>query len=358
MPLTHRPRTKPCHGRRVGWEKARSGATCQKAPISPRSSRRRPARQRPPLRSGQAPHPLVVVDRVRTRAPCSQLPGRAHGRPKDEPRLSVPYSPFFLEQVREMSVAEITSEGTRRSRDRSGAPRATAESRPEREFETEIPLRGHRHVRALARRARGDRQAHRLDAGPPWWQTLLIGFGPTLLLVGLLIVFLRRASSAQRCTVLRPLASTPLRALRRQGHVRRRRRHRRGEERAREVVDFLRRPDKYRRSAAASRTGCCSSARPARARRCSPGPSRARRTCRSSRLAASSSSRRSSASAPRASRPLRPGQGRRAVHRLHRRARRDRSPRAGGGLQRRQRRARADPEPDPDRDGRLRLRPA
>jgi cell division protease FtsH len=39
--------------------------------------------------------------------------------------------------------------------------------------------------------------AEPLDTGAPWWQALLIGFGPTLLLVGLLVFFLRRAGSAQ-----------------------------------------------------------------------------------------------------------------------------------------------------------------
>ena len=55
-------------------------------------------------------------------------------------------------------------------------------------------------------------------------------------------------------------------------------------------------------------------------------------------------------------RPVRQGQGGRAGDHLHRRARRDRPLAPGvGGDQRRQRRARADARPDPDRDGRLRV---
>ena len=90
--------------------------------------------------------------------------------------------------------------------------------------------------------------AEPLDTGPPWWQTLLIGFGPTLLLVGLLIFFLRRAGSAQS-------------ALGAFGRSRARRYEPSGDrvtfadvagvEEAEaelvEVVDFLRRPDKYQR---------------------------------------------------------------------------------------------------------------
>ena len=59
-----------------------------------------------------------------------------------------------------------------------------------------------------------------------------------------------------------------------------------------------------RRSARASPRACCSTARRAPARRCSPAPSRARPACRSSRSPARTSSRCSSASAPRRVRDL------------------------------------------------------
>ena len=35
-----------------------------------------------------------------------------------------------------------------------------------------------------------------LEQGRPWWETLLVGFGPTLLLVGLFVLMARRAASA------------------------------------------------------------------------------------------------------------------------------------------------------------------
>jgi cell division protease FtsH len=169
-------------------------------------------------------------------------------RATDDERLSVPYSPFFLEQVREGNVAEITSEGTTLQ----GAfrtPRSYGGSGPTKEFETEVPAFAD--TDALSRALESTDvivNAEPLDTGPPWWQTLLIGFGPTLLLVGLLVYFLRRAGSAQG-------------ALGAFGRSRARRYEPSGDrvtfadvagvEEAEgelvEVVDFLRSPEKYRR---------------------------------------------------------------------------------------------------------------
>ena len=36
-----------------------------------------------------------------------------------------------------------------------------------------------------------------LDTGAPWWESVLVGFGPTLLFVGLLFLLLRRGSGMQ-----------------------------------------------------------------------------------------------------------------------------------------------------------------
>ncbi|MDQ3822382.1 MAG: ATP-dependent zinc metalloprotease FtsH [Actinomycetota bacterium] len=167
---------------------------------------------------------------------------------EEPPRLSVPYSPFFLDQVRAGNVAEITSKGTTVQ----GAfeePRRYGDSQPAKDFETEIPAFADTDALSqLLVRNGVVLNARPLDTGAPWWQTLLVGFGPTLLLVGLLIFFLRRAGSAQS-------------ALGAFGRSRARRYQPSGDrvtfadvagvEEAEaelvEVVDFLRRPDKYRR---------------------------------------------------------------------------------------------------------------
>jgi cell division protease FtsH len=167
---------------------------------------------------------------------------------EEEPRLSVPYSPFFLDQVRGGNVAEITSEGST-VQGKFERPRRYDDSEPRREFETEVPAFAD--TDALSRLLENSEvvvNAEPLDTGPPWWQTLLVGFGPTLLLVGLLVFFLRRASSAQGA--LGAFSRSRARRYEPSGgrvtfaDVA-------GVEEAEaelvEVVDFLRRPDKYRR---------------------------------------------------------------------------------------------------------------
>ena len=132
------------------------------------------------------------------------------------------------------------------------------------------------------------------------WRRSVFGFGPTLLLVGLFIWFLRRAArgaggGAHRP---RPLEGQALRRLRRSA----RRsttspastRPRRSSSRS---STSSRTPTATAGSAPRSPRACCCPARPAPARRCSRAPSPARPTCRSSRLARRSSSRWSSASA-------------------------------------------------------------
>jgi cell division protease FtsH len=167
---------------------------------------------------------------------------------EEDPRLSVPYSPFFLTQVRDGNIEEITSKGTT-IQGAFKSPQRYGDSGPTRDFETEVPAFAD--TDALSRSLESADvivNAKPLDTGPPWWQSLLIGFGPTLLLVGLLIFFLRRAGSAQS-------------ALGAFGRSRARRYEPTGgrvtfadvagveeaESELVEVVDFLRRPDKYRR---------------------------------------------------------------------------------------------------------------
>jgi cell division protease FtsH len=167
---------------------------------------------------------------------------------EEQSRLTVPYSPFFLDQVREGNVAEITSKGTAIQGDFK-QPKAYAGSKPTKDFKTEIPaFADSAALSSVLERHGVVVNAKPLDTGAPWWQSLLIGFGPTLLLIGLLVFFLRRAGNAQS-------------ALGSFGRSRARRYQPSGDrvtfkdvagvEEAKaelvEVVDFLRHPDKYRR---------------------------------------------------------------------------------------------------------------
>ncbi len=112
-------------------------------------------------------------------------------------RIRVPYSPFFLNQIAAGHIAAITSKGTaiqgtfKVAESYAGSAKATL-------FETEIPafadtnalsqLLGHAHVVV---------NAQPLTTSTPWWESVLVGFGPTLLFLGLLFLLIRRAGSMQ-----------------------------------------------------------------------------------------------------------------------------------------------------------------
>ena len=165
-----------------------------------------------------------------------------------ESRVRVPYSPFFLQQVQARNVEEITSKGT----DIQGAFRKEVtfeDSEPTTRFRTEIPAFANTdELSRLLQENDVTVNADPLDTGGPWWQTLLVGFGPTILFVLLLFFLFRRAGNVQN-------------ALGAFGRSRARRYEASGDkvtfadvagiEEAKnelsEVVDFLRKPDKYRK---------------------------------------------------------------------------------------------------------------
>jgi cell division protease FtsH len=165
-----------------------------------------------------------------------------------ESRVRVPYSPFFLQQVRTDNVKEITSKGT----DIQGTftkEVAFEDSKPTTRFRTEIPAFADTdQLSQLLQEHDVTINAQPLDKGAPWWQTLLFGFGPTILFIVLLLLLFRRAGNVQN-------------ALGSFGRSRARRYEPSGDkvtfadvagideakEELTEVVDFLRNPDKYRR---------------------------------------------------------------------------------------------------------------
>jgi cell division protease FtsH len=165
-----------------------------------------------------------------------------------ESRVRVPYSPFFLDQVRAGHVKEIMSKGTAiqgtfTQKERYG------KSKPTTRFRTEIPAFANNDALSKLLEDNGVVvNAQPLDTGGPWWQSLLLGFGPTILFIFLLFWLMRRAGSAQN------LLGTFGRS--------RARRYQPGGDRVTfadvagieeaeaeltEVVDFLRHPDKYRK---------------------------------------------------------------------------------------------------------------
>jgi cell division protease FtsH len=165
-----------------------------------------------------------------------------------ESRVRVPYSPFFLNQVNAGHVKDITSKGT--------AIQGTftqkikyADEKPTTRFRTEIPAFANNDALSNLLQKKGVVvNAEPLDTGAPWWQNLLLGFGPTIVFIALLVWLMRRAGNVQNI-----LGSF--------GRSRARRYQPSGDKvtfadvagideakaELTEVVDFLRHPDKYRR---------------------------------------------------------------------------------------------------------------
>ena len=112
-------------------------------------------------------------------------------------RIRVPYSPFFLQQVTDGHVKEITSKGTA-IQGTFTQKQQYAGSKPTLRFRTEIPAFANNN--ALSRLLQEKRvvvNAQPLDSGAPWWQNLLLGFGPTILFIFLLFWIMRRAGNVQ-----------------------------------------------------------------------------------------------------------------------------------------------------------------
>jgi cell division protease FtsH len=165
-----------------------------------------------------------------------------------ESRTRVPFSPFFVQQVRSGNVEEIISKGT----DIQGTFKEGVtfeDSKPTTRFRTEVPAFANTNqLSQLLQENDVTINAKPLETGSPWWQSLLVGFAPTILFVLLLFWLFRRAGNAQN-------------ALGAFGRSRARRYEATGDkvtfadvagiEEAKqelsEVVDFLRNPDKYRR---------------------------------------------------------------------------------------------------------------
>jgi cell division protease FtsH len=116
---------------------------------------------------------------------------------KAQSRVRVPYSPFFLQQVGGGGVAEITSKGTAIQGTFAKA-QSYQGSKPTTRFQTEIPAFADTVSLSKLLEQKGVVvNAVPLDTGVPWWENLLVGFGPTLLFVGLLFLLLRRGSRMQ-----------------------------------------------------------------------------------------------------------------------------------------------------------------
>ncbi len=118
--------------------------------------------------------------------------------PAGQPRVRVPFSPYFLTQVKSGQVAAIVSKGDTiqgtfkvRVRYPAGDPRAVATTL----FATEVPTFANNGQLAALLQSQGVQiNATSTTQTTSLLSSLLLGFGPTLLIVGLFVVFARRAA--------------------------------------------------------------------------------------------------------------------------------------------------------------------
>jgi cell division protease FtsH len=113
-------------------------------------------------------------------------------------RVTIPYSPAFLAQVQAGNVSTVTAQeaaiqGTLKhairypARDKNAA-RTT-------EFSTRVPDFADTQALDTLLQTKGVVVTAKPPRGVPWWETLLAGFGPTILFFGLWYVVMRRSGS-------------------------------------------------------------------------------------------------------------------------------------------------------------------
>jgi cell division protease FtsH len=112
------------------------------------------------------------------------------------PRVSIPYSPTFLNEVSDNNVSSISSTGN----SIQGTLRHAISyqgQQPTTRFSTQIPsfANGSSLQKTLQDHS-VTINAHAISNGPGFWESLLYGFGPTILFVLLLVWFMRRAAAA------------------------------------------------------------------------------------------------------------------------------------------------------------------
>ena len=114
-----------------------------------------------------------------------------------EPRVTVPYSPTFLEQVERGNVERISPLGETVSGEFTTAVKPPEEPDVEaaKQFETEIPqFADGKKLEALLRANDVTIEARPLDSGRNIFLQILLGFGPVILIVALFVYMARRAS--------------------------------------------------------------------------------------------------------------------------------------------------------------------
>ena len=118
--------------------------------------------------------------------------------PSGEERVKVPFSPYFLQQVKGGEVTTISSKGNTvegKFKAKLRYPPNDSKATPTTLFATEVPTfwNGDQ-LSALLQEKGVQINAKSTSSSPSLLAELLLGFGPTLLIVGLFVLLARRAS--------------------------------------------------------------------------------------------------------------------------------------------------------------------
>jgi cell division protease FtsH len=120
--------------------------------------------------------------------------------PSVEPRVTVPFSPYFLEQVKADKVASIASKGDTiqgKFKVKLRYPSSDGKAKPTKMFATQVPSFWNGSQLSALLQEKGVRiNAESTASKESLIGELLLGFGPTLLLVGLFVLLMRRAARA------------------------------------------------------------------------------------------------------------------------------------------------------------------
>ena len=97
-------------------------------------------------------------------------------------RIRVPYSPFFLEQVRADNVVTVTTVNSEIQGDFKRATKPVGSSTASAHFVTEIPSFADTNQLSHLLEVHGVVVNATSPGGVAWWKSLIFGFGPTIIL--------------------------------------------------------------------------------------------------------------------------------------------------------------------------------
>jgi cell division protease FtsH len=164
-------------------------------------------------------------------------------------RVTIPYSPTFLAQVQAGNVSTVTAQDAAVQGTFKHAIRYPARDKNVRattEFSTRVPDFADTKALDTLLQEKGVVITAKAPPGTPWWETLLAGFGPTILFFGLWYLVMRRSGSGSMFSFGSSKAKKYEPTTERVTFA-----DVAGIDEAKdelaEVVDFLRNPDKYRK---------------------------------------------------------------------------------------------------------------